>query len=177
MWRFLIFELAWRMVLIGILSMFSYYSIDLGGGGGLNVYRCLISLNFWRRLFPLVSNMILNVYFLWSLVWSSLSVLAARYPIGGEGGEGSPNSVPCDIFIYSILWSDLGPSWKGGYPTWERIIPCEDHMLSIAWPLFFYLAFPVPWYPCLLFIISVNPRFAINIPDFVAHDIFVNIYH
>ena len=129
-----------------------------GGCGGF--CRCSSSLNHWIRLFSLVSNLIFDVYFFWSVIWSSLSLLASG-PL--YGALFSPNAISCEIFIHNSLWSNLGEPWKGRYPTWEIIMPCESQIPSIACPLFFDLFFPGPCPPCLLVIIYVSPRFAINI--------------
>ena len=120
MWSFMIFQLAWSMDLVRSWSMFLYSSMDFWEGG--NVCRCARSINCWRRLFSLVINMSFDVYFFWSLIWSSLSLLSAGTIYGDLF---HPNAILCEIFIQSSLWSVLGLSWKGRYPPWEVIMPYE----------------------------------------------------
>ena len=156
MWSFLIFELAWSMALVRSWYIFSYSSMDFLEGR--NVCRCSRSLNIWKRLFYLVSNLIFDVYLFWYLIWSSLSLLAS-----GDlyGDLFFPNSISCEIFIQSSLWYELGTSWKGRYTPWEIIMPCESHIPSISWPFLFDLVVPIPCTTCLLVIIYVSPRFTI----------------
>ena len=151
MWSFMIYDLAWSLDIFKRLSMFSYsYMFFLGGGW---VCRCLRFLNFWRRLFFSVSNLIFYVYFLWYIYGQVLvSFLQGPYREGG-----SQKVISCEIFIGSSIKSDLGPSWKDGYPPQEIIMPCEDKITLVAWTFLFDLVVPVLCPLCLLVIIFQVP--------------------
>ena len=107
-WRRMIRESDFCLSLLRRRSISSYYFIEVVEGVEVRRYSNLLSQG--KILHSWVRCQSLEIYFLWTLGWWSLSFLSDG---SLKGGWVSPNATEYVILIHESLLYDLGPYWKG----------------------------------------------------------------